>query len=97
MVTINVEGAGGSFPVPVNVFIDNLNNTHDIHFKRDTSFEESFDLDPGCTYSILIGGQNSNEGRVRIRISGDFKTGPDPSNDYESSDPLFSAIFLFTT
>lgn len=95
MITLTVTVSGGRPPVNIQVYIDNLNNTHDIGYTRSRSFSEPHNL-PSGEYVLVVGGQNPSGGSTQIRLEGDFASGPMPSSPATRSSKIYSAAFYFT-
>ncbi len=69
MTTIEVKILNGVAPLPIRVYIDNINNFNDIRFSKNESFTESFNLAKG-EYYIIISGSNPVDGKTTISVTG---------------------------
>ncbi len=94
MVTIEVQVNGGVAPLPIKVFIDNLDNLDDIRFTRTMSFTEHYALASG-RYMLTVSGMNPDEGSTSIKLSGDFSKEPLPKSAQEATNRLYSILFYF--
>lgn len=92
MTTIEVAVTGGVAPIPIKVFIDNLENSDDIRFTRNRSFSESFNL-PSGKYMITVSGMNPLDGQTKIDVLGNFSQGPLPSPTQTATQPFYSELF----
>lgn len=92
MVNIKVSIYGGKAPIPVKVHIDNLDNSNDLYFSRNSSFNETYTLPEG-RYSILIAGMNAEDGHTHISLAGDFKEGPLPEAAFSRKTPSYAVFF----
>lgn len=92
MTHLEVIVRGGVLPLPIKVFINNIDNDNDLSFSRQESFSESYDLATG-RYTVMVGGMNPLNGDTTITLSGDFKVGPLPQAQVVVKDSLFSVIF----
>jgi hypothetical protein len=92
MITIDVKVFNGVAPLPIRVYIDNINNFNDIRFSKNESFIESFNLAKG-EYYIIISGSNPKEGKTIISITGqDFNNANIDFNKTKTTE-FYSAIF----
>ena len=96
MLNLNVTVTGGIPPLPISVNFTNLNNPdHNLCFKKNMGFTESYDLPPG-QYTLIINGSNPDGvGAVAITVTGTFQSAPLPNANYSSNNPTYTAIFYF--
>ena len=94
MVTIDVQVNGGIAPLPIKVFIDNLDNQDDIRFTRTMSFSEHYALASG-RYMLTVSGMNPDDGHTTIKLGGDFSKDPLPQTEQKAADRLYSFLFYF--
>jgi len=93
MITISVTVKGGTAPLPIKVFIDNLNdNQYDQKITKDRSFSENFDL-PSGKYMIVVSGMNPQGGTTDISVTGAFTVGPRPDSSTTAYKTLYSVLF----
>lgn len=92
MITIKVTVRNGIPPVPIKVFIDNMENSNDIFFKSKMGFEQDFKVTSG-KYIINIFGVSPKDGSTEISITGSFKAGPVPATPLTVPDQIYSESF----
>lgn len=92
MLTIKAKVFGGTAPIPINVFINNIKNLDDIKFARGASFDESFNVKPG-KYMITVSGMNPSKGHTEILVAGNFSLGPVPNGNRNPSTQFYSEMF----
>jgi len=94
MIIIDVQVNGGVLPIPIKVFIDNIDNSDDFRFTRTTSFNEHVALAKG-RYMLTISGMNPDEGHTIMKITGDFSEKPTPAAEQRGDKRFFSKLFYF--
>lgn len=79
-------------PIPIKVFIDNLASTNDILFTSKLGFSQKFILASG-KYIIRVSGMNGKGGKTTVKLTGEFKEGPDPTSPQTTEDSFFLIPF----
>ena len=92
MIHLEAVVRGGIVPLPIKVYINNIDNDEQVHFTRDGSFKDDYILPTG-RYSVLVGGMNPEGGSTTVTLGGDIKVGPLPKPSFTSGRSMFSAIF----
>jgi hypothetical protein len=93
MITIDVKIFNGLAPLPIRVYIDNINNFNDIRFSKNESFTESFSLTKG-EYYIIISGSNPINGKTIISISGTDASNAVVDFNKTKTTEFYSSIFF---
>jgi hypothetical protein len=91
-IRIKVDVKGGTLPVPVLVFIDKVNSSHDTSIKRDKSFNETFTVDNG-EYNVIVSGENPVNGQTDVEVTYTDNNGKTGGKSYNIEIPIYSKIF----
>ncbi|URC11739.1 MULTISPECIES: hypothetical protein [unclassified Flavobacterium] len=91
-VRIKLSIKGGKAPVPVLVFIDKVNSSHDTSIKRDVSFDETFVIGEG-EYNVIVSGENPKKGQTDVEVSYTDNLGKNSKKSYNITSPIYSKIF----
>ena len=90
-IRIKVDVKGGIVPVPILVFIDKVNSSHDTSIKRDKSFNETFTVDSG-EYNVIVSGENPVNGQTDVEVTYTDNNGKSSSKSYNIKIPIYSKI-----
>lgn len=90
-VRIKVDIKGGRAPVPILIFIYNINGSR-ITEERDISFDEIFPIEEG-EHNIIISGENPIDGQTDIQVEYIDNNGQLKKKSYNIKIPIYSRIF----
>lgn len=91
-VKIKVDITGGRAPVPILIFIYNIDGNRST-YERDYSFDESFPIEEG-EHNIIISGENPIDGQTDIQVEYRDNHGQLKKKAYNIKIlPIYSRIF----